>query len=253
MLFLVELRVAAYVQRSWEMKTDVTVEERHSSFGHAADDLSRILADEILVGRIAPGTHLSEAMLADRFAVSRTPVREALRQIVASGLAERRPHLGVFVASTPADKLEEMFELAADLEGVCARYAARRMSEEEREEIKKLHNYGGALAQANEPDKYDEINLLFHGKIFEGSHNTYLMETALAARSRVLPYRRAQFRLNKRANKSHSEHAEILQALFSGKGEKAETLMRGHVRASYLASQEILERLSQPRGGQSWK
>jgi len=227
--------------------------EHHSTFGHAADDLSRMLADEILHGKIAPGTHLSEAMLAERFSVSRTPVREALRQIVASGLAERRPHLGVFVASTPADKLEEMFELAADLEGVCARYAAQRMSESEKEVIKELHEYGGTLALANEPDKYDEINLLFHGKIFEGSHNTYLMETALAARSRVLPYRRAQFRLNKRASNSHSEHADILRALFSGKGETAEMLMRGHVRASYQASQQILYRLSQPQGGrQPW-
>jgi len=215
-----------------------------SKFGYATDELSRHLADEILFGQIAPGTHLSEAKLAERFSVSRTPVREALRQIVASGLAERRPHLGVFVTSVPAYKLAEMFELAADLEGVCARHSAVRMSRNEIGELRELCMQGKKLAERNQPDGYDAFNLDFHKAIFKGSHNTYLMDAALAARSRVLPYRRAQFRFKKRMKTSYAEHDDIVGAIAAGEQEKAERLMRDHVLASYQASQKMLDRIS---------
>ena len=224
---------------------------KNGKFGHAADELSRALSDEILLGRIAPGTHLNEAKLAERFSVSRTPVREALRQIVASGLVERRPHLGVYVTALPACKLAEMFELAADLEGLCARYAAVRMSAEEKKEIQQLHEESGKFVEQDDPDSYDEMNLSFHGKIFTGCHNTYLAETAFVARSRILPYRRAQFRLQKRMTLSHSEHGAILEAIVAEESQRAELLMRKHVNGSYSASQKLLNQLFSGAGQES--
>src|ERR1044071_5480499 len=92
-----------------------------------AEELRLQLADEIVRGALAPGAPLDETDIARRFNVSRTPVREALRQLVASGLVESRAHRGAVVAQPSHDRLKEMFEAMAELEALCAGFAAERM------------------------------------------------------------------------------------------------------------------------------
>ena len=94
----------------------------------APSRLTRLLSDEIVAGRLAPGVRLDEQALADRFGLSRTPVREALGQLAAMGLVEKRPHRGVVVAAFTVERMVHMFEVMAELEAICARLAARRMS-----------------------------------------------------------------------------------------------------------------------------
>src|SRR5689334_1128467 len=93
-----------------------------------AEELRLALADEIINGSLAPGATLEETALAQRFNVSRTPVREALRQLAASGLVETRPHRGAVVANLSHERLAAMFEAMAELEAICAGLAAERMS-----------------------------------------------------------------------------------------------------------------------------
>lgn len=213
-------------------------------FGYATDQVGRTISDEILFGVIAPGTHLNEKDLASRFSVSRTPIREALRQIVASGLAERRPHQGVYVMATPVNRLAEMFELSADIEGNCARHAAERMSKHEQEEFMLLFESGKHLAEEDAFVEYEKLNIELHEYICNGSHNSYLVDASRIARSRIIPYRRAQLRTVKRISQSHAEHTEIVHAIVERKGGVAEELMREHLTASYQASLEILEKMS---------
>ena len=92
-----------------------------------AEELRLQLADEIVRGVLPPGAALDETDIARRFSVSRTPVREALRQLVASGLVEARAHRGAVVAQPSLDRLTEMFEAMAELEALCAGLAAERM------------------------------------------------------------------------------------------------------------------------------
>src|SRR3954471_16263881 len=92
-----------------------------------AEELRLQLADEIVRGVLPPGAALDETDIARRFSVSRTPVREALRQLVASGLVEARPHRGAVVAQPSPDRLTEMFEAMGELEALCAWFAAERM------------------------------------------------------------------------------------------------------------------------------
>ena len=87
------------------------------------------LADEIVLGYLLPGTHLDEQAIATRCGVSRTPVREALKQLAATGLAHYRPHRGSAVRSLSSADLDLMFEAIAELESSCARYAALRMTQ----------------------------------------------------------------------------------------------------------------------------
>src|SRR4030095_9786100 len=92
-----------------------------------AEELRLQLADEIVRGALAPGAPLDETDIARRFNVSRTPVREALRQLAASGLVEARAHRGAVVARPSLDRLNGMFEAMAELEALCAGLAAERM------------------------------------------------------------------------------------------------------------------------------
>src|SRR5439155_21503324 len=97
-----------------------------------AEELPLQLADEIVRGALPPGAALDETDIARRFKVSRTPVREALRQLVASGLVEARAHRGAVVARPSIERLTGMFEAVAELEALCAGLAAERMLPAER-------------------------------------------------------------------------------------------------------------------------
>jgi DNA-binding GntR family transcriptional regulator len=89
-----------------------------------AEELRLQLADEIVRGTLAPGSALDETDIARRFSVSRTPVREALRQLAASGLVEARAHRGAVVAQPSIERLSGMFEAMAELEALCAGLSA---------------------------------------------------------------------------------------------------------------------------------
>src|SRR5258706_6657706 len=104
-----------------------------------AEELRLQLADEIVRGVLAPGSALDETDIARRFSVSRTPVREALRQLVASGLVEARAHRGAVVAQPSHDRLKEMFEAMAELEALCAGFAAERMPPGDRQKLEAIH------------------------------------------------------------------------------------------------------------------
>src|SRR5260370_27426637 len=97
-----------------------------------AEELRLQLADEIVRGALAPGSPLDETDIARRFSVSRTPVREALRQLAASGLVDARAHRGAVVARPSIERLTGMFEAMAELEALCASLAAERMAPGER-------------------------------------------------------------------------------------------------------------------------
>src|SRR3954451_7687434 len=97
------------------------------------------LADEITSGHLKPGGEIDEQAVAERFGVSRTPVREALRDLAALGLVEIEPRRGVRVATLTSERLGEMFEVMAETEAMCARLATHRMTAVERFALQALH------------------------------------------------------------------------------------------------------------------
>ena len=179
---------------------------------------------------LAPGTALDETDLARRFSVSRTPVREAMRQLAASGLVDARAHRGAVVAQPSIERLTGMFEAMAELEALCAGLAAERMPAAER------HAAGGdprGIAGA-EPGRrsrsaFTRSTKRFHNAIYAGSHNGYLAEMTLATRVRVQPFRRAQFRNLGRLAKSHAEHDRVVVAIMRGDRTGAAAAMRAHI------------------------
>ncbi len=187
------------------------------------------IADEIVSGALEPGAPLDEQELAARFGVSRTPVREAIRQLSASGLVSVRPHRGAVVALPTPRQLDDMFEAMAELEALCAGLAARNMTVPERRALEGLHQDLRVLVQKGDPARYHETNEAFHAAIYAGSHNGYLAEITLMTRTRVAPFRRAQFRASGRLGGSYQEHDLIVQAILRGDQSGAVEAMRAHI------------------------
>jgi len=194
-----------------------------------AEELRLQLADEIVRGALPPGAALDETDIARRFNVSRTPVREALRQLVASGLVDARAHRGAVVARPSITRLTGMFEAMAELEALCAGLAAERMLAAERHRLEAIHEELRVLSYAGNPDRFHEVNERFHNAIYAGSQNGYIAEIALATRVRVQPFRRAQFRNLGRLAKSHAEHDRVVVAILRGDRPGAAAAMRDHI------------------------
>jgi DNA-binding GntR family transcriptional regulator len=194
-----------------------------------AEDLRLQLADEIVRGVLRPGVALDETALAQRFNVSRTPVREALRQLAASGLVESRAHRSSVVAQPSVARLNGMFEAMAELEALCAGLAAERMPAPARHALETSHEQLRALSYVGDPDRFHDMNEQFHNAIYRGAQNDYIAEITLATRVRVQPFRRAQFRNLGRLAKSQAEHDRVVVAILRGDRIGAAAAMRAHI------------------------
>lgn len=222
----------------------MSVETKPQKSGRTrTEDIRLQLADEIVNGDLAPGTQLDEMGLAARFNVSRTPIREALRQLEISGLVELKPHRGCSVTHLSPENLKEMFVAMAEMEAVCAGLAAINMTRNERQELQELLNALDELTRKGDPQAYHELNDRFHNAIYDGSHNRYLADLTRATRLRLAPFRRAQFRNLGRLAKSQSEHTEIVEAILRGNRTAAAEVMRRHIDTVKLSFDAYVEHL----------
>lgn len=181
------------------------------------------------MGEYPPGRRLVENDLLKSFGVSRTPLREALIQLASLGLVEKRPRRGAFVAEINPQRLWEMFEVMGELEGMCGRLAARRMTEEDRALLLAAHAGCKAAADGGDPDSYYYANERFHLVIYAASQNAYLAEQAQQLRRKLRVYRRLQLRVRGRIATSYTEHDGVVDALLAGQGEAAAERSRAHV------------------------
>lgn len=194
-----------------------------------SDRIRDALTDEIAAGTLEAGTALDEQNLADRFSASRTPVREALRQLAFGGLVELRPRRGVVVTRMTPERIMDMFEATAEVEAMCARLATYRMTPIERSGLMDLHQGSGAMVEAGDYDAYDAFNREFHLQLYAATHNAIMAEQAAALRTRLSGFRRTQLRHGDRLRLSRAEHGEILSAMAEGDGEGAARRIRAHM------------------------
>lgn len=194
-----------------------------------ARQIHQAIADDIVHGRLAPGTALDETSIAASFGVSRTPIREAIRHLEAIGLVEGRARRGAVVAAFSDRRLDEMFAVMAELEALCARWSAVAMTAAERRHLDALQEESERLVSAGNREAYVDFNNRFHETIYRGSHNGFLAELALSVRTRCAPFRRAQFETLGRLAKSHAEHGAVVTAIQRGDADAAATEMRAHI------------------------
>lgn len=204
--------------------------------GTTVDQMVRAIGDRIVTGVLRPGEKLDETSLAARFEVSRTPVREALGQLSAMGLVERRPNRGAIVAVVTQEYLTSMFESMAELEGICARFCAERMTVSERRALEAEHEASARLVRLGAEEDYEYFNTEFHSRLYRGAHSTHIYELTATTRSRLAPFRRAQFRLAGRLAKSWQEHDAIVTAILRGDSAAAGAAAKDHVAIVSVAS-----------------
>ncbi len=201
-----------------------------------AETVCRSLEDEIVSGALAPGTRLEEKALAARFRMSRTPVREALQQLVSKSLAIRQPYRGVVVAEVSRERLDGLFEAMAEVEAMCGRIAAQRMTTWERAELTRIHERLADASRQRGREDYETLNEQFHELIYHGTHNETLANMALSLRLELSPYRRFQFRDAERIARSHREHQAIVDAIILRDPAAAEMHLRKHLLSAAEAS-----------------
>jgi len=194
-----------------------------------SDQLREKIEEQIATGELAPGSSLDEATLVEQHGVSRTPVREALIQLAAGGLIEIRPRRGATVTSIGPTRLLEMFEVMSELEAMCGRLAARRMTDAERKHLQEALHACEVAREQQDSDAYFYCNETFHAAIYAGSHNAFLNEQALNLQRRLRPYRRLQLRVRNRMAASFKEHQAIVNAIAAGDADATALAMREHV------------------------
>ncbi|WP_116365270.1 GntR family transcriptional regulator [Parahaliea mediterranea] len=211
--------------------------------GTIAERIAQQLADQILSGELAPGERIEEKKVTEQFGVSRTPVRDALRHLAATGLVAIRPHRGVTVVDLEVEQLSDMFEAQAEIEALCAQLSARRMSNIERRKLEMISERSRPALEDTDHALYSATNEDFHKLIYAGSHNDTLEQMALNLWNRVAPFRRSIFfKLGNRMEQSFDEHGEIIAAITAGDETRARQAMHAHITNSSVNAIDYLLR-----------
>ena len=196
------------------------------------DRVVQLLRQAILTGDLPPGARLSVPDLARQLNVSRTPVRDALYALERAGLAVTRPRRGAVVFGGGRDELTQLFELREPLDGMAARLAAERMSEDERQELRNALRRHSKAIQERDTERHIELDLEFHRRVRDGAGNPRLAEElARLGEQIVLVMRAVSSAPGAMGRAVLREHKAILDAVVTGQPDAAEHAARAHVRS----------------------
>ncbi|MEH3155465.1 MAG: GntR family transcriptional regulator [Gordonia paraffinivorans] len=202
------------------------------SVERAVDRAYSSIRAAILDGSYGPGARLGEAELAQLTEASRTPVREALRQLEVEGLVEVLPHRGARVSAFTADDLDEIYDLRMTLEALAAGRAASRITPERIDRMAQLCDEMEDAAAAGQLDAVATANVAFHGIVREASASTRLTSMLAAVTQLPLMMRTFHRYAPDDLQRSAGHHRELVAALRAGDEVWADAVMRSHVRAA---------------------
>lgn len=202
------------------------------------------LENEIVDGRLLPGARIDPEELAARYGCSRTPVREALQALEASGLLRVQSKRGTFVAELTAEELMERFEVMAEIEALCAALACRRALPEALARIERAMLGCEAAAENGDIESYYSENTEFHRAVYAAAGNRFLEGEAARLQAVLQPYRRRQLGAPGRMLRSLAEHRAILAAIRNGAAPAARDAMHDHVLVQGERFRDLLAMLS---------
>ena len=207
-------------------------QERNSRSRVAAELRRRIIA-----GEFSPAYNLSEIALAEEYEVSRTPVREALKQLQTEGLVQIRPRVGTFVTAPTRREIVELFDLKELLEGAAARLMAVRGDVPELELLRANVREADEVAAQGDAARYAELVADFHDLLIQGADNAKLRNHYDLLMNQLAYSRLVATSLSQpgRVMQSEAEHHRVLDLIAAKDGDSAEQVMREHVRASRRA------------------
>ena len=223
-----------------------------------ADDIAGLIEEAIVSGELAPGSVLRQEQLSERFGVSRTPVREALRRLAALGLVSFEPNRGVRVRTISHGDLREAFLVRAELEALVTEEAARKMTPEALEELEECEKRFARLTRevrSHEPGgnrralmgEWMHANHSFHDVLYRVAELPYVEAVAKAARrtfSGPTVWAPVDDELEVLYERNQAEHRAIRQALAAGSVGGARELAHEHVMHSFELLTTILAHVS---------
>jgi DNA-binding GntR family transcriptional regulator len=204
----------------------------------SAAEAYELLLAEIESGGLPPGSRLREAALAERFRISRTPVREALKILEARGLVAHEPHHGAVVASLDYSQIAELYFMREVLEGNAARLAAIHASPTEVEVLRAMVARDRPLV--GDPRALAATNRLFHQQVRDSARNRFLTATLENLRISLALLPGTTLAAPQRGAHSLAEHEAIVAAIAAGDADAAEAAARLHIRNAFRARIELL-------------
>jgi len=188
------------------------------------------LKEKIINNSIKPGAKLSEATIAKKMGISRTPVREALRKLVDYQFATMRPNLGIAVNDISIEDVVEVMQLRGVLEGLAARIAAIVISKEEIKVLENCVNKMKIYRDENNVSEYFKLNKEFHEIILNTCRNKRLREIHKNLEEQILGFRQKSLNIPERIKHSFNDHQQILEALRKNNSVEADSLSQRHVK-----------------------
>lgn len=183
----------------------------------------------IISGELGPGEKLSENDLSQNLSISRTPIREAFRQLQMEGYITVISNRGAFVSKLPTDEIEDTYDVVSILEGYSAELAAKNINAEKLKNLKTLQRELLVCASHKRYREYMEKNTVFHRFITQMSGNHILAKTVTELRSRVFRYRFTSVTIPGFLDRYAADHDKIIEAIRNKDSVKARKFMTAHV------------------------
>ena len=209
-----------------------TVEQKGKSISLSIEEALR---SDIASGQIGTSERLDETKLAERFDVSRTPVREALNRLVAQGILVSNGRRGVWVAEYTREELAHMFEAMQEIEALCAGIAAKRLTFLARSNIESAQSLCMAAAEANDFSGFLRANEAFHMAIYKATENPFVYDLAAGFRQRTGPFRARKLSSSEDLMASAKSHEPIIKHIFSTDSAAAASHMSEHMKDTFMS------------------
>lgn len=216
--------------------------ERHQTL---REKILETIRDAILKGSLKPGERVSEPELAERFGISRTPIREAFRQLESEGYLEVVPRKGAVVASLSERDVVEFYAIKSILEGHAARIAAERMSDRDVERLEAINTKLMQIAAAGDIKSFFRVHDEFHELFIKVSGNDKLVELINQLVLKFNRLRLASLAQPGRMEISVQEHRKIIEAFRNHDGERAENLVR---HTATIGAEVLIHNLAKEQG-----
>lgn len=188
------------------------------------------IREAIITGELKPGERLMEVQLAAKMGVSRTPVREAIRKLELEGLVNMLPRKGAHVANLSVKNIMDVLEVRASLDSLATELAAARMTPDELAELKQVQAQFVGSVEKDHLQGLIKKDIEFHEVIYRASRNEKLIQIANNLREQVLRFRIIYLKDHGNPREVMKEHDEIIEAIISKDGEKAQTAAKNHIR-----------------------
>ena len=197
-----------------------------------ADQVYERLEEDILSGRYARGTVLTELRLCEDLGVSRTPVREALRRLEQENIVESGGK-GMRVLSITPEDAEAIYCIRERVEGMAAAGCAAKITDEQLQELKEVMSLQEFYAEKHNSEKVKELDGEFHRLIYRYSGSPVLYNTLYPLHKKIQKYRKSVIEYPHRASESIAEHRKILAAVAAHDAAAADAAITEHAQAAH--------------------